>query len=423
MAMNIDVSKLLSQGYDAPKMISNILLLEPGKWNDLTYTSEEIKKAFENTDWSNKDNYSLILDHADNPNEAVRNWSGYVKNIKLKEDGKLYGDLEVWNPLVAMYLTEAKAKFGISAKLKGMENKGKLKDFTFENFSIVTKPAVRTAYINLSQDKQNGGNNKMVEIQTLSEVEMTEELAKKKPVDKEPEAKPAEEEMSDVELLAFTINSDWTDFVKKCKAKDPNMNFKDIAKAYKGKTNANLEFEKLSDEELLEKFQVISAALKKRDKYPMPEECAKCAPKGKKVEEAKKEEPVVDPKKEDKKEPALPKEELKKEPEKYPEAVKEEGKKEEPKKDPKEEMPEDEEMKKKNEKKSKDAIDSLNSKSVEQDNKIKELQATIERLSAPDRKTVSLSASASQEASGDVYENMGNFLLRAQGLGGDRRIF
>jgi len=385
MAINIDLSKKLSNGYEKPTIISDILLLEPGNWNSLNYTEEEIRKAFENTDWGNKDNYSLILDHADNPNEAVRNWSGYVKNLRVVDGGKLYGDLEVWNPLVAMYLTEAKAKFGISAKLKGTENKGKLKDFTFENFSIVTKPAVRTAYINLSQinsqDKQNGGNN-MIEVQTLNEVELSEEsqseieLAKKKPC--KVEEKPMQEELSDVELLEYTLNSDWTDFVKKMKGQNPDISFKDIAKAYKGKTNANKDLETLSDEELLEKFNVISSLLKKREKYPYP------------AQEEEKNEAAPEPKEEKKKDGDA-----------------------------------EEEMKKKQEedKKKKDEVDSLNSKCVEQENKIKELQATVEKLSAPDRKSVNLSATQSQEMTGDAFENMAKFLTRNQGLGGDRRIF
>jgi hypothetical protein len=386
MAINVDLSQVLSKGYDTPTIIPNILLIEPGKWNDLNYTKEEIDKAFKNTDWSNKDNYSLILDHADNPNEAVRNWSGYVKNFKLKEDGKLYGDLEIWNPLVALYLTEAKAKFGISAKLNGQDSKGKLKDFTFENFSVVTKPAVKTAYINLSQIKQKGGNNNMIEVQTLSEVAPVEEPVEEKPVkDKKPEE--TEEEMSETEILEYTINSDWTDFVKKMRESNPKISFKDIAKAYKSKTNSNKDLENLSDTELLEKFNVISAALKKREKLP-----------------------VYSDEKENKSKPK-PEEQVPKAEEMASEADK---KAEEDKKA--------DEIKKKSDKQ-KEELDTLNSKVVEKDNKIKALQAEVEKLGMPDSKTISLSASGTKQISGDAYENMAKFLVDNSGMGGDRRIF
>jgi chemotaxis protein histidine kinase CheA len=319
---------LLTAGSDVPVLIKDKLLIEPGKWNGILYTEKEISDAYKNTDWSDKEKIALILDHDDGMNEAVKNWVGYIRNPRLNQGGKLVGDLEVWNPLIAMYLTKAKAKFGISAKLKGNEESGNLKDFTFENFSIVTRPAVRTAYINLSDnshllEKKLKGGFKMTEeeIKKLQDdkdedeevsEEDLEELKKKEypqPVEEqkeddkekeepkepkeekqeeapkempkeEPKAEPKEkpkdakdeEEMSEVEMLEITTNSDWTDFVKQMKAKNPNMSFQDIAKAYKAKSSENKKLEELSDVELLETFNKISAILKKKGKYPPYEE-------------------------------------------------------------------------------------------------------------------------------------------------------
>lgn len=375
---------------EVPITIKDKLLIEPGRWNNILYTEKEIRDAFENTDWNDKERTSLILDHDDGINSAVKNWVGYVRNTRLIEGGKLIGDLEVWNPLIALYLTKAKAKFGISAKLRGDEDKTKLRNFTFENFSIVTRPAVRTAYINLSDNSQlkslKGGLNMTSEelkklqndeenAEEVSEEDL-EELKKKqypKPVEEvsKVNAKPAEdlcpkveeqkgkpkpkdEALSEIEILEITINSDWTDFVKQMKAKDPNMSFQDIAKAYKAKQNSDKTLESLSDEELLSQLNKLSEILKKKGKYPYPED-------PKKVEEQAK---VTD-------------DEMKKK---------------------------EEEIKKK-----------------EEDNKklheeIKELQA---KLDTPDSKTVTLSDSKSQNV--DPLQGMADWLIQNAGKGG--RIF
>jgi predicted nucleic acid-binding Zn-ribbon protein len=80
------------------------------------------------------------------------------------------------------------------------------------------------------------------------------------------------------------------------------------------------------------------------------------------------------------------------------------------------------EIKKKSDKQ-KEELDTLNSKVVEKDNKIKALQAEVEKLGMPDSKTISLSASGTKQISGDAYENMAKFLVDNSGMGGDRRIF
>jgi len=137
---------------ELPVMIPNKLLISPGIWNDNEYSAKEIEEGFMKTNWNDKAKISLWLNHDDRNTAA---FVGYVRNPTLASEGRIFGDLELWDEKTAVLLTEAMAKFGISAKLKGEEDKkGKMKNFTFENFSIVTTPACSEAYINLSQKEE-----------------------------------------------------------------------------------------------------------------------------------------------------------------------------------------------------------------------------------------------------------------------------
>ena len=171
---------------EPPFTIKNKVLMGPGTWNETDYTTSEISKAYLNTDWQDKDVLSIFLDHKDRESS---DWVGWIKNPRMNGD-KLIGDLELWDEDIATKLIKAKAKFGISPKLKGNEMGDSLKDFIFENFSIVTKPAVKTAYINLIK-KEGGQMKKLLEEEQPKEgegseepkeeiKEETKELAKKK---------------------------------------------------------------------------------------------------------------------------------------------------------------------------------------------------------------------------------------------------
>ena len=187
----------LLQANNVPVLIKNKVLISPGTWNDITYTAKELEKAYLNTDWSDKSNISLYLDHKDTQNEGAANWVGYVKNVRMQDKGVIVGDLEIWNPLVALYLKNAKAKFGISATLRGIEDKEKnqLKNFRFESFSIVTEPACKESYINLSQKKLKGGL-KMAEKETKVVLQEQDELQEEESSEQESEeaVETAEEE-------------------------------------------------------------------------------------------------------------------------------------------------------------------------------------------------------------------------------------
>lgn len=135
-----------------PVIIPDRLLISPGVWNGDEYSAKEISEAFAKTDWDDKDKISLWLNHDDgNANAFI----GYVKKPILASKGRVFGDLELWDEKTATILTQAMAKFGVSAKIKGEEdNKGKMHNFTFENFSVVTVPACSEAYINLAKEEK-----------------------------------------------------------------------------------------------------------------------------------------------------------------------------------------------------------------------------------------------------------------------------
>lgn len=157
-----------------PILIKDVLLICPGTWNDVNYTGAELKKAFTNTDWTDKSNTHLYLDHQDTQKKGVGNWAGFVKNIKLV-GSDLYGDLELWDLQVATYLKAAKAKFGVSATLKGIYNEklNRMENFSYESFSIVTDPACAPAYINLAKEKELLTGEKTVDV-TLGKLDLIE---------------------------------------------------------------------------------------------------------------------------------------------------------------------------------------------------------------------------------------------------------
>ena len=265
-------------------LIPDKVLMSEGTWNDYYYSKNEIENAYAHTDWEDKKVNELYLDHKDSEASA---WVGFVKNPRIS-NGMLLGDLAIYDDATAKKI-KAGAKFGISPKVNGIGKSGAMKKFNYLNFSIVTNPAVKTAFINNFQKIQkevikNMAEEKDEEIEEeLEEEEETEEemAAKKKypyPYKKEMKKKkkeeevPEEEEMSDNEFLEVTSNSEWTDFIKKMKGKYPKMSFSDIAKAFKKKMVQDAELEQSSDEDLLAQLKRVSDILKKREKYPYPKE-------------------------------------------------------------------------------------------------------------------------------------------------------
>jgi hypothetical protein len=122
--------------------------MSPGRWNNYIYSKEEILKAYKNTDWEDRYNTALYLDHEDT---LSRCWIGDVKNIRADTTtGFIMGDLYIYDPSEAVKLAMGKPKCGVSPKVEGMADGDEMMDFTFKNFSEVINPAVKTAFINNS---------------------------------------------------------------------------------------------------------------------------------------------------------------------------------------------------------------------------------------------------------------------------------
>jgi len=265
------IIELSDSDLQTPTILKDKILMAPGLWNGKNYTVEEIKKAFERTDWTNRDSFgpnALIADHSDKPLK-VSDWFGYVKNAHM--DGEnLIGDLELYDDNMIVKLVKGKAKFGISPRLMGEADGDMMKDFIFENFSIVTNPACKAAYINLSQQKAEDtlSSNKLQEDKKMSD-QVTEEKKSVEEVESEEKKvekveKVEEVEMSDEQLLEVATLAGWPEFVASERKKDPKMPMKAIAKAFKGKNEEMSALEELSEAELVSRIEKLAAILRKK---------------------------------------------------------------------------------------------------------------------------------------------------------------
>lgn len=161
-----ELSKQTVELVKLPLTLRKAILMSQGIWNKVYYDKEEIERAFKSTDWKAREKRNLFLDHKD---YDAGEWIGEVNNMFFKND-TLYGDLIVSDPSWATKLKYGNPKIGISPKVKGDVNEEDktMHNFTFENFSLVLNPAVKTAYINNMEDlKVEEG----VEKKTLEEIE------------------------------------------------------------------------------------------------------------------------------------------------------------------------------------------------------------------------------------------------------------
>ena len=162
---------------DVPLIIRKAVLMSQGIWNNVFYGKNEIEKAFKVTDWGSREKSNLFLDHKD---YEASEWIGEVRNKYFKGD-TLYGDLIVYDPIWASKLKYGKPKVGISPKVGGSyDDKNKsMHNFTFDNFSLVINPAVKTAFIN------------NMEVMKVDEKEIEKVLAegKDEPEEEDPEKK------------------------------------------------------------------------------------------------------------------------------------------------------------------------------------------------------------------------------------------
>jgi hypothetical protein len=137
----------LEERVSVPYRVENVTLISPGEWNDLVWTETAIENAVNETEFMNEDeprNAALYLDHKDRQVDA---YAGRVENVRMR-NGEAVGDLVVTDKQTAMHL-EFGAQFGISPKADGfVDDSQEMEDFTFENFSVVINPAVKTTWLN-----------------------------------------------------------------------------------------------------------------------------------------------------------------------------------------------------------------------------------------------------------------------------------
>jgi hypothetical protein len=392
---NIKLSELPEEPY---AILRDIELIEPGCWNEVDYSSEEINKAFLNTDWSDKENYSLYLDHLDDPTVAAHSWVGWVKNIRILDTGKLFGDLHIWDEGTAVKVVKAKAKFGISASVKNHEGiiDGALHNFSFKNFSIVTTPAVTPAYINLAQVTGMEAERKK---RGMSPAQFYA-------APRDPPSSSALPIFDVAHVRNALARFNQTQFRSPSEKKIARAKIIRAAKKFGIKVSENLSDESLSNE--------LKGGIEKQ----MPEENKESTEV---KEEEKKEEPKTEEKTEEKKEEIQENaarklsSEIKLLSQRISELIsiiklQEEKKEEEEKTEEKKEEPKAEE-KPAEEKKEEVTENKLIIKLAEE---VKELK---EKLTEPDSKTVDLSVGSGIKNTEDIYEGMDNVLKELRGTG------
>jgi len=271
--------KLERNGFTFYK-IPDAILLSPGIHNGNYYSAEAIAKAFQLTDWDNPKVRDLYVDHKDN---EVPAWVGRVENIRF--DGEnLIGDLYISDDSLAKKLALG-AKFGISPKLRGKSEAGEMKEFVFENFSIVVNPACKTTFLNSEQKEGDAKMEEEIKKEEEQEQPAEEQPKEEQPAEEQPSELSEEEALKEIEDIIEELKSKYIKFVEKYIEEHPGATIKDAAKAWREKyPKAYKDSEEMEDEiSLLEK--VLEMLKKKKEKYPYPEEDSEDELKKKKKKE------------------------------------------------------------------------------------------------------------------------------------------
>jgi len=274
-----------------PYIVKNKILMSPGIWNGYYYSADSIKDAFSKTSWDKKEIRSLFLDHQDLKSAE---WVGEVRNITLNGE-EVRGDLVIVDKPTAIKLAYG-AKMGISPKVSGMEDSGKMIDFKFDNFSVVINPAVKTAYINnqevnkMSEEKKDSVSlvEAKAEVTKVSELsdDMIEALSE---AEKQMAGQVGGVMKKAKEIVTKNPDIKWADAIKQAA--------KEMAETYKKPEEVKPKEEPVQEEMKCKKDEVkmedivanVLAALEKK-KYPMPQECSEQKVEAKPVEAAMSEE-------------------------------------------------------------------------------------------------------------------------------------
>ena len=124
-------------------VLKNKLVMREGEHNGIYYSWDELKEGYLTGEGA-----GLFYDHDD----AVKNYVGIVKNLKLNEEAKgIYGDIHVTDKQAATNLRLG-AKWGVSPTIDAEKLiKGGKKyalDPKFVSYSLVLRPAVRETMLN-----------------------------------------------------------------------------------------------------------------------------------------------------------------------------------------------------------------------------------------------------------------------------------
>lgn len=261
----------LGKDISLPYVIKDRILMSEGLWNSYYYSSNSIEDAYKNTDWTDRTNRNLFLDHKD---LETSEWVGEVLNPHI-DGNSLKGDLAIYDPIIAIKMALGKPKVGVSPKVKGDVDRDSryMKSFTFQNFSIVINPAVKNAYIN-NMEVQKPMAEEIVNTEPRAAVATQCDTPGATP---EADMKKKKDEYPVPEKMDAVVDeaSEWSDFIKKMKAKDPNMSFKQIAAEYGKISKKNEELEEIEGiKSQLAEIMSLLKAKKEEDKYP-PEEAMK----------------------------------------------------------------------------------------------------------------------------------------------------
>lgn len=136
-----------------PFTVEDVTLMSPGVWNDVEYMESEIKEAYRRTNWDDEDVRSMFNEHDD---EDSRDWIGEVRNVRM-EGNDMVGDVDLVTAEEARKVAYG-ARFGISPKVAGRKKNGRMRKYSYANFSLVLDPAVKTTFLN-SEQKSNDDTN------------------------------------------------------------------------------------------------------------------------------------------------------------------------------------------------------------------------------------------------------------------------
>lgn len=175
-----------------PFTVEGVTLISPGTWNSKKYPEQEIRQAVNRSDFTDPDVRSLFNEHDD---EDSRDWVGEVRNPRM-EGEELVGDLDIVTAEEARKLAYG-ARFGISAKVTGRDARDTMRDFRYDNFSLVLDPAVKTTFINSDNSKNDSdedtANLKNVTVKSTMSEQNSQDLS--------------EEELQKIEELAETVEN------------------------------------------------------------------------------------------------------------------------------------------------------------------------------------------------------------------------